>query len=319
MLAELKFVQGSVAKKDFVPALTHFVIEKGTVRGYNGLMALCAPIPFDIECKPKADPLIRAIGNCDDTIALSMTTSGKLSIKSGKFRALIECIEGDTPHAMPEGEPLALAGEPFLEAMKTLLPLVGDDASRPWANGILLRGCTATATNNIILAEYWVGAAVPRPINIPRAAVREIVRIGEPPINAQLTPTSLSLHYSGGRWLRCQLFSSEWPDFDSLLNKPSAPLPIEPEIFEATAKVKHFADKMGRLYFHPDGTVSTQRDKLEGAAYEVAGIKHEGLYNIEMLDLLNGIATTMDWSTYPKPCLFFGDRLRGAIIGMREQ
>ena len=73
MLNELKFVQGSVAKKDFLPALTHFAIADGKVRGYNGSIALCSPIPFDIVCNPKAEPLVRAIANCSDTVALALT------------------------------------------------------------------------------------------------------------------------------------------------------------------------------------------------------------------------------------------------------
>ena len=40
VLSALKFVQGSVAKKDFVPALKHVVIENATVRGFNGVLAL---------------------------------------------------------------------------------------------------------------------------------------------------------------------------------------------------------------------------------------------------------------------------------------
>jgi len=44
MLKELRFVQGAVAKKDFVPAMTHFRIEKGTVRSFNGNLAICSPL-----------------------------------------------------------------------------------------------------------------------------------------------------------------------------------------------------------------------------------------------------------------------------------
>ena len=95
MLKELKFVQGAVAKKDYLPALTHFVIDKGMVRGYNGSIALCSPVPFNISCKPRADKMVQAIRNCNETIALAMTPAGKLSIKSGSFKAFVECIEGD--------------------------------------------------------------------------------------------------------------------------------------------------------------------------------------------------------------------------------
>ena len=99
MLKELKFVSGAVAKKEFIPAITHFCIENGTVRAYNGTLALSSPIACDINCKPKAVPMVNAIARCSETITMSVTPTGKLSIKSGPFRALIECVPEETVQA----------------------------------------------------------------------------------------------------------------------------------------------------------------------------------------------------------------------------
>ena len=89
MLKELKFVQGAVAKKDFVPAMTHFRIGD-TVRSFNGNMAICSPIALDLECTPKAETLVRAISNCQEEVVLSMTAKGRLKVHSGSFNAYIE-------------------------------------------------------------------------------------------------------------------------------------------------------------------------------------------------------------------------------------
>ncbi len=316
MLASLKFVQGSVAKKDFIPALTHFCIENGRVRGYNGAIALCTPIPFNIACNPKADPLIRAIANCDDTVVLSMTAAGRLSVKSGAFKALVDCVTGDTPHVEPEGEFIEIDGVVLLDALKALEPFIGDDASRPWSNGILFRGQSAFATNNVILVEYWTGVEFPIEANIPRAAIKEILRIGKAPIRAQVTSNSITFHYEGEQWLRSQLFSTEWPDLRRVLDGESKPIPIDNSIFKALAKLKPFCDKMGRVYIK-DNVVSTHEDPSEGASYEIPAMTFNGVYNIEMLASLEGAAQLIDWSLYPAPCLFTGNRLRGAIVGMR--
>lgn len=316
MLTELKFVQGAVAKKDFLPALTHFAIENGTVRGYNGTLALCSPIPFDIACKPKAEPLVRAIGNCDDTVQLSMTPAGRLAVRSGKFKAFVECITGDTPHLLPTGEDVAVDGTALLEALKAVQPFIGEDASRPWCNGVLLRGASVFATNNITLVEYWAGTTLPIVVNLPRSAVRELVRIGEAPIRAQYDDNSVTFHYEGRRWLRTQLLSSEWPDLSRVLDQPSNRLPLDPRIFEGLAVIKPFADKLERVLFR-DGALHTHETEGEGASYAIEGFAATGVYNIGMLELLQKAATDIDLSTYPKPCMFFGERLRGAIIGMR--
>lgn len=318
MLTELKFVQGSIAKKDFLPALTHFAIENGTVRGYNGVLALCSPIPFDITCKPKAEPLIKAIANCLDTVQLAMTPAGRLSIKSGKFKAFIDCIEQEGGHVHPEGESVVINGAAMLRAFKMVAPFIGNDASRPWSNGVLLKGQSVFATNNVTLVEYWTETTINKSLNIPRAAIKEMLRIDEAPISAQLTDNSITFHYEGDRWLRTQLLVTDWPDLQKVLERASNPQPVHPDFFVGLQTIKPFTDKMGRVLFSPEGKIRTHIDETEGAGYELDGFVAEGIYPLEILMLLEGTVKTIDWGTYPAPCMFFGDCLRGALIGMRS-
>lgn len=74
---------------------------------------------------------------------------------------------------------------------------------------------------------------------------------------------------------------------------------------------------MGTIFLMPD-ELRTHADDQEGAGFAMEGFGFEGKYNIDMLGLLKDTATTIDWSTYPGPCMFQGDRIRGAIIGMRK-
>lgn len=319
MLSALKFVMGSIAKKDLVPALTSFVIENGTVRGYNGTLALCSPIPFDIACKPKAETLIRAIKNCVDTVTLRMTPAGRLAVQSGQFKAFIECIEGETAHVQPEGQFIELDGQSLLQALKVLEPFIGTDASRAWSHGVLLRGQSAFATCNVILAEYWTGFNVPATINLPRDAVREVLRIGEAPTRVQMTENSMTFHYESGRWIRTQLLSTEWPDLSKVLDRePGEQAALPQGFFDAVETIKPFCDKAGRVLFKGSGVIATSHTEGEGSSYTIEGFDHTGVFNVEMLMLLKGCASTVNFSAYPNPCMFFGDRLRGAIMGMRD-
>lgn len=317
MYQSLKFCAGSVAKKDFVADLKHFAIENGRVRGFNGTLALCTPIPFDINCNPNAEQLIKAVSKCNDTIQLSLTKAGRLSVKSAGFKAFIDCVQGETNHVEPEGEFVEFDGELLLKGIQACAPFIGSDASRPWANGVLIKGQSIFATNNVMLVEYWLGSTFPITVNIPRAAVREMQRIGEAPVNAQVTTNSITFHYSGDRWLRTQLFATEWPDLSKVLDRPSEQVPVDERIFEGLESVKSFVDKMGTIYLFQD-ELRTHMDEQEGAGFAMDGFGHEGKYNIDMLNLLKDTAVTIDWSTYPSPCMFLGERIRGAIIGMRK-
>jgi hypothetical protein len=41
-----------------------------------------------------------------------------------------------------------------------------------------------------------------------------------------------------------------------------------------------------------------------------------GIFNMKQLLLLKTIANTIDFTGYPAPCIFYGDMVRGAIMGM---
>lgn len=325
MIKELKFVMGAVAKKEFLPAMSHFSIDVdkggGFVCSYNGALALGSPIAFEIPCKPKAIDMVKAIGSCKETITMTMTPAGRLSIKSGKFKALVDCVQEETPHVQPEGHRVDFDGAEVLNALKVLEPFIGNDASRQWSNGVLLRGSSAFATNNVTLVEYWMGCTFPVVINLPRAAVTEMLRINEAPLYAQMNDNSISFHYNDRRWLRTQVLEVTWPDMSKIFdqNISENAIPIPEQLFEGLSTIKPFCDKMGRVYLR-DGKISTVTKEAEGLKhgdYELDNFPFEGCYQITMLELLEGVAQTVDFTTFPKPCIFYGERLRGAIIGMR--
>jgi hypothetical protein len=246
-----------------------------------------------------------------------MTTAGRLSIKAGAFKAFIECVAEETPHVLPDGDRVDFDGKAMLDAFKVLAPFIGDDASRQWSNGVLFRDQSAFATNNVLLVEYWTGAQMPISVNVPRVAIREMLRINEPPMYAQVTPTSMTFHYEDKRWVRTQLLDLGWPDLTPLLEKECQPRVLDEALFEGLEKLEPFADKMGRVFIN-EGVLSTvPGNSDEGASFELVGFPFNGIYQIHMLQLLRGVAQQADLSLYPSPCVFYGDRLRGAIVGMR--
>lgn len=318
MLDSLRFVKGAVAKKDFIAALTHFQIKGGFVKGHNGGLTLCAPIDLNIDVTPKATTFIKAIETCPAAIALSVTATGRLAIKSGKFKAFVECVEEGFPMTEPEGRVIPLPQGGIVDAFKTLAPFIADDASRPWARGILLRGQSAYATNNVVLAEHWLGYEFPVPVNIPKSAVMEVCRIKEEPTHLQVCENSVTFFFEGGRWLKTQLYSLEWPDLNKVLNREAPQLTTPPEtLWQALENVAPFTDKLRRVFFK-DGVISTAVDEAAGASEEVEGLYDaKGIYNVDYLIELSAVVKMIDFSLYPGPILFFGDGIRGAIIGMR--
>ncbi|MDH5573059.1 MAG: hypothetical protein OEY89_14960, partial [Gammaproteobacteria bacterium] len=312
----LKFIQGAISTKDFVPSLTHFHIKGGIIQGYNGVIALNSTIPLNINCSPNASNFIKAIDKCTEVVELKLMKS-KLNIKSGSFKANINCLDDEFEHLQPEGTFVSIDGDKLLQAFRTLSPLMGFDASRLWTNGILLKNGGAFATNNVIAARYDIGAIFPFVINIPSIAIKEILRIKEIPVNLQITDRHVTFHYTEGRWLRSSLYVNEWPDLDALIGDSISDPEIGENFYTGLDSIQSFASDINSVYFK-DGTMSTSLNPDESeATYDMQSINFEAVYNVKMLQLLKGIATSMDLSKYPNPGTFKGDNVKGVIIGLR--
>lgn len=289
-----------------------------------------APIDLDIACQPKAVPFAKAIEICeglDSTPAFSMTAAGKLTVKSGKFKVHIECSPDEFPAIAPEGAKIEVKAG-LLAAFKALAPMIAEDASRPWARGILLRDGSAFATNNVVIGEYWVGYKMPFDMNVPEECIKELLRVKQDPVAISATERSITFFFEDGRWIKSQLLTTDWPNVSPVLNRPSSPAPLPPDFFDVLGRLAPYADQSRRVLFRGD-TLSTHADDGIGASFVVEWDEKvpdslRGCYNIDLLRTLDGLVDSIDFSVYPQPALFFGPSteagypvLRGAVVGMK--
>lgn len=322
MLDALRFVASAVAKKDFVPELTHFKIRGGRVTGFNGQIALSSPIDVDLNILPQARQLIDAIRACQGVISLSMTPSGRLTVRDDKFRAHIPCLAEDVAHFVePEGETVDM-GENFLPGLRAVAPVMGVDASRPWAMGVKLTKQSMVATNNVMLVEYWHGDNIPVDVVLPAAAVTELLRINEAPTRVQVTDNSISFWFEGDRWMRSQLLiGGSWPmeRLEQIMSLEAANQTDLPEnLGDQVEVLKAFLGERSTVYVTADA-MATSPEESDGASVviDLPGVPSMQAYHHKQLTLLAEVAKTIDWTNYPQPCMFRGERLRGAIIGQR--
>lgn len=320
MLDTLKFVQGAVSKKEYVPELSHFRIAGGRIVGYNGHLCISSPIALDIDCCPKATQLVRAIAACEEEVQIALTPKGRLSVVSGAFRGHVDTVPLEVfPDVQPEGELVQVDGE-LLPALRVLMDYTSEDASRPWASGVLLDGASAFATNNVVLVERWLGYHFPYRVNLPSYAVREMLRIREEPKALRLSSNSLTVYYDGDRWMRTQLNSAEWPDARALLDR-SAQVQTQdvPEgLWRALETVAPMLGELKAVYVQA-GSVATGEDEDCAARVVLESLPADlhGAFNCPMLQSLEGIAQRIALETWPQPCPFYGDKLRGLLVGLK--
>jgi hypothetical protein len=315
----LKFVIGAVARKDFVEELCHVSIKNGRAIAYDGMLSMSTPIDIGLEVMPHARMFLKALQACKGAIAMHVTPTGNLIVKSGNFKATVKCLdkENPTPQPLPEGEIFELTPL-LLESIRTLAPLMAIDASRPWARGLCICGNSTFATNNIVLAEHWHGSNFPREIIIPADAVNELLRVGETPTHAQITENSASFHFPGDRWIRTTLVDGQWPHelVMKLLDKGGNPVDVPQELFTEITRLKAFVDGVDQgIRIYEDHIRTNASEDTEGARVDFDLPGGAGHFNIQQFLTLEGIVKKIDFSMYPNPCYWVGGKARGVIIG----
>lgn len=318
----LKYVIGAVARKDLVENLCHLLIRDGHAVAYDGLLSMSTPIDIDLHAKPHAKTMLKAIQACDDeqAIALHMTPANRLAVRSGPFRAYVPCLDNecDMNQPMPEGEHVEITPR-LMDSIRALSPIMGIDASRPWAQGLRLCGNSTFATNNILLAEYWHGSNFPHEIIVPADAVAELLRINKHPTHAQVTHNSVTFFFEGERWLRTQLVEGDWPvaQVQQLLDMGGTPVALPQGFFDALRKLKPFVDDGDGVRIYAD-RMTTTNEEQSGAAVELSSSAEMAHFNINQLLLLENIAGRIDLTQHPKACYWQGNMVRGVIIGRSD-
>ena len=316
MIDEIKFVKNSLGLKSANPDLTFFRICDGKITGTDGTLTIGSKISIDLDIAPSGAQFIKAINACKDKIILTYNNE-KLQVKSGKFKANVPCIALDkVPVTLPTGREIDTKEVNILEAFKKVEKFIATDENRPFATTMLARNQSFYATNNISLIQYFVGIDLGE-ICIPHKFIKEVIRYNQKPEKILLDTASMTFVYENSRYITTKLSTHTFPDLDChLLSESDSLTKLEPYFFEDIRTLEKFGDSLQRCYFK-EGLISTSANPEEGASVECAMVNEGGCFNSRLLLSLEGVANTVDFSTYPKPSPFFGDSLRGVILGYR--
>lgn len=323
MLDALARVRGAVSIKDLVPVLTHFAFRDGTVAGFDGRLYIEARLPKaqgKLNCTVEAIRFLAAVDACQGNPQLTLQ-DGKLRVSKGGFTATLPVGKAeDFVPAQPD-ELTQTRKAPLLPALRRLRPFIGEDASRPWACGILFDGKTAYATNNVVLARTQIRQGMPGrgPVNLPLFAVDELLRIGEEPTAAGRSDHSLTFSYQGGsNWLRTTLFDTTWPKPPaSLLDSPQKAWPVDKGLAEAVALIQPFCPDPKNPIIRLDGNEVSTLDGVHSA--KVTGFNSTALghcaFRAEPLLAVLAVAEHASWGSFPK-VYWRGPEIDGVIVGV---
>ena len=317
MIDSLKFIKGGVSKNELLSSTTHLQIKNNRITTYNGTFSISAPVSIDLNCNPHAISFVKCIDSCEEIISFSSGNKGDLNIKSGKFKANIKCSIEDGLCIIPEGEIISIDGERLISCLSMLYPFVSTNPIHTWAKSVLISKQSAFATNNICLVEYWLGDMFPIELSLPAITIVELVKLKQAPISMQICENSITFHYDGEKWIKTHLIAEKWPDIRKFLDGFSNQKEIPSDLFKGLETIKPFVNNLNQVFISKN-RVSTTNNHETGVSFDVDMLDCSGIFSLDMLLLLKNRATSIDLTTWPKPCHFRGDNMRGAIIGMRD-
>lgn len=321
MLPSLRFAQRAT---DGNPQSAFFKIADGRVTGFNGTIAMSAPLQLSFNAAPAAVPFVKAINACEGVVSIAQESAHKIIVTSGKFKASIPCIPiKEVQSVEPEGKVYGDVTN-LVECFKVLRPFLVDevDTGKDWSRNIRVSKGYAYVTDNTVLIQYWFGTVFPVPINIPLEAISEVIHIPEKLESVQMNENSITFHFENGLWLRSQLNISPWPNIEAIIDKTfdfSKLSKITEEFREACLKLGKFGGKDHlEIYFRGTDMATSRKETNDIATIQIEA-PASGCYAVKHLNKILNVATSIDFTSYPKPACFIGKNLRGIFVGVREE
>jgi hypothetical protein len=279
-------------------------------------MSIDAPCPdlagFDFTVTSSS--FLKAIDACAGEPIIKVN-GDFLGISSGSFKARLPLgAHKDFPRQAPEGEMGVPMGGPLLPILKQLSPFIGEDASRGWACGILFRDGQAFATNNVVVAGV-PAIKFDQSINLPSFLIDELLRIGKEPVSVLANRDRITFNFSNGAWMKSCLLSSEWPAVERMMPElVRGEVPVD--LRSAVERVLPFCPdpKHPLIYLGEDGVKTSDGDK---SAIVGGFTLPPAVFRAEPLMAVLKVAKQIDFSVYPKPVPWVGERgLRGLLVGV---
>lgn len=316
LLTALEFVS-VVSEKLGAPHETHVGLKNKWAVAFNGIVAAGAPIDEDVYCFPHNLLLIEALSKCEEAFSLTQLDNGKLSIKSGKFKAMVPCLD---PLLMQEAIPdpmIVGIDNRFRDAVNAVGVLASENAQHVLTASVLMNGQSVISTNRVMIMEHWHSLDLPPNVPLPKEFVKALVSVKKNLTGFGFSNSSATFYFEDGYWLRTQLYAEAWPDVSRILELKGNLWSIDPNFFKALSAVAPFSED-GQVY--SDTNLLMSHPENTGASYEVTGLPKGFVYPIKQLLMLKPFTKTIDYmangfhnSSY---CLVaYGDNSRAIISG----
>lgn len=313
LLDALRFVT-CATRPDGLPYQAHAVLHSGNVYAFDGGVVACHAIDSDLKAAPHLANLITALSKSNGTISITVTDGGKLSIKSGKLRALVNCLDLSEVPTYPEPDPIcANITDDLKNAIKTVAECCNDSDADVTRAGVFIKSNSVMAMDGRMLMECWHGIDLPE-LLIPKASALAICKPDKPFKNLGFSHNGMTIYYEDGSYIRTCLFDAQYPNTEKLFDREFNPWPLPSGFWDGLDSIVPFVDKDLQGVYFTKQSMQTHLDGKSGASYDIEGLPEFKAYNPKYLKLAKPHCDKVDFGKDERANLiFFGKNVRGII------
>lgn len=317
LIEALKFV-ALAQHKDGTPQQTHCSIRNGRIVAFDGVIAAGHLIEDDLDASPHTLRLLDALSKCGENLSIAQLDSARLSIKSDRFKALVPCMDSQHLAAttLEPDAPCAVIDDRLKLAFAAVAPILSETAQRAMMAGALLQAGSVVGTNGALLVEYWHGIDLPPGLLVPKAALEAICKTPKKLTQFGFSQNSATFFFHDNSFIKSQLYSEAYPDYARIFPANVNPWPLPEGFFDGIGKIRSLSDD-NIVYFDSASMFVKDAQKNQSGSFDVEGLKSGLAFNMDYLAIVKEFFKQVDFETEHGKAVFFGDDVRGALMGVR--
>lgn len=313
-----KLVRGVVSDRDLIPVLTHFHMYGLRLQGTNGKLTIDAPwddLSIDAPINIPAEPFVRAFEAMSEPHLLLKEDC--LFVTEGKMRVKIPLSQDEFPRCEEptDWQPM---DNSIRDVCRSIRMFVSEDASRPWACGVLYRDDFMYATNNVVVVRKKWSDPWHNEFTIPGFGIDQLAKIDKDIDLFHVRDSAVGFKTKGDTWMESARYNSPWPDVESLFaaqDWDDLPPLSGTELTIVDKLLPFVPDKRHPVIQFQGNKISTMEGKMEAAVDIDCG--HAAFHAVPLREVL-AQATHMRFDAYPKAVPFENRAtgLQGIIAGV---
>lgn len=316
LLNALSFISLAQTNNSDIAYQKHCCIQNGMITATNGILSTGHKIEEDLDACPHTYSLLNALSKCGQTLSITQLENSKLSIKSGKFSAFVDCLDIPLPNISPDAS-CAVISDDLKLAMGKVSHLAVDAGKTVLESAVLLKSMTTAATSGFVILEAWHGIDLPTCV-LPKVFVSAVCNNDKKLKGFGFSVSSVTFWFEDESWIKTQVYAEQFPDISGILNVTLPETkPLTAGFFDAIRTIEDFAEngrEKGCVYFTDKG-MRSKKAEGEGAFYEIEGLPVGYNFKIRQLKQVEDVCIKV---AFDRGMLFcFSDGVRGVVQGVR--